>query len=279
MPIADRHVETSDEAKKLAQTALDRRADAYFEAEGRCIGMPKMRAGASSSSRASGPGSAGRTSSSATHAYRGKKGYTTSFVISGRSERGLLDLVHPPEKREFSRAMVVGIVTNVNDPDKTGRVKVKYPTLPAQSTPLESTWARVVTLAASAERGVLMLPEVDDEVVVAFENGDARRPLVVGAVFNGKAKPGDDLTQSQDGSFAVASNKKAFVHSKDDMTFKSDKKLIIQVTSDREEKADGKMKVETGSEIEMKADRATRSRPGRASRSRAPRSRSRPRDP
>jgi phage protein D/phage baseplate assembly protein gpV len=252
--IADRYADDTSEANKLAKTALDRRADAHFEAEGRCVGMPKIRAGCKLKLKGVGTRFGGTyVVTSATHAYRGKKGYTTSFVISGRSERSLLDLVHPAEKRDFTRHMVVGLVTNVNDPDKTGRVKVKFPTLPTQSTPLESTWARVVTLAAGADRGVLMLPEVDDEVVVAFENGDARRPLVVGAVFNGKAKPGDELTQSQDGSFAVRANKKAFVHTKDDMTFKSDKKLIIQVASDREEKADGKMGVEAGGEVKMKA--------------------------
>jgi phage protein D/phage baseplate assembly protein gpV len=252
--IADRHVDDSSEANKLAKAALDRRADAHFEAEGRCVGMPDIKAGCKLKLKGVGTRFGGTyVVTSATHLYRGKKGFQTSFVISGRSERGLLDLVHPPEKRDFTRHMVVGLVTNVNDPDKTGRVKVKFPVLPTDSQPLESTWARVVTVAASAERGVLMLPEVDDEVVVAFENGDARRPLVVGAVFNGKAKPGDDLSQSQDGSWAMVSNKKSFMHSKDDMTFKSDKKLIIQVTSDREEKADGKMKVEAGSEVEMKA--------------------------
>ena len=58
--------------------------------------------------------------SSSTHTYKGKSGYQTSFQISGRSERGLLDLVHPPERHDWSRDLVVGVVTNNNDPDADG---------------------------------------------------------------------------------------------------------------------------------------------------------------
>ena len=98
-----------------------------------------------------------------------------------------------------------------------------------------------------------MLPQVDDEVIVGFENGDTRRPLVVGAVFNGKAKPGDELLQDNDGSFAVVSNEKALMHSKEDMTFKSDKKMIIEVTKDREEKIDGQIKLKAGTAYSIEA--------------------------
>ena len=69
-------------------------------------------------------------------------------------------------------------------------------------------------------------------MIVGFEHGDTRRPIVVGSLFNGKDKPGDDLVQSKDGSFAVASDKKLFMHSKEDMTFKSDKKMMIEITDD-----------------------------------------------
>jgi uncharacterized protein involved in type VI secretion and phage assembly len=137
-------------------------------------------------------------------------------------------------------------------------VRVKYPALASGGTDLEGHWGRVVTLAASSNRGVLMMPEVGDEVVVAFENGDSRRPLVLGAVFNGRAKPGPELLQEEggkppDGSFAVVSNKKALVHTKEDLTFKSDKKMILQITGDREEKTDANLKSEASQAVELKA--------------------------
>ncbi|MGD2114432.1 MAG: phage baseplate assembly protein V [Acidobacteriota bacterium] len=80
---------------------------------------------------------------------------------------------------------VVGVVTNNQDPDGLGRVKVRFPWLSQEE---ESHWARVATLMAGAERGTWFLPEVDDEVLVLFEHGDPRFPYVIGGLWNG----GDD---------------------------------------------------------------------------------------
>jgi uncharacterized protein involved in type VI secretion and phage assembly len=89
--------------------------------------------------------------------------------------------------------------------------------------------------------------------VVAFENGDHRRPLVIGSVFNGKDLPGTEMLPDQKGGFSVLSNDRAYVHSKEDMTFKSDKKLIIEVTNDQESKVQGAVKNEGSKTVEMKA--------------------------
>ncbi|HEV2915047.1 MAG TPA: phage baseplate assembly protein V [Pyrinomonadaceae bacterium] len=82
--------------------------------------------------------------------------------------------------------VAVGIVTNNQDPEKLGRVKVIYPWL---SDSEESYWARVATLMAGKDRGSFYLPEVDDEVLLAFEHGDVRFPYVVGMLWNGKDTP------------------------------------------------------------------------------------------
>jgi uncharacterized protein involved in type VI secretion and phage assembly len=79
--------------------------------------------------------------------------------------------------------VAVGVVTDNKDPDGLGRVKVKLPWLPDDT---ESAWARVVTFMAGKERGAVFLPEVDDEVLVAFEHGDVRFPYVFGGLHNGK---------------------------------------------------------------------------------------------
>ena len=84
------------------------------------------------------------------------------------------------------QGVVVGIVTNNQDPDGLGRVKVKFPWL---SDVDESTWARVAAPMAGDQRGVYFLPEVEDEVLVAFEHGDVRFPYVLGALWNGKDAP------------------------------------------------------------------------------------------
>jgi uncharacterized protein involved in type VI secretion and phage assembly len=82
--------------------------------------------------------------------------------------------------------VVVGVVTNNQDPEKLGRVKVLYPWL---SDSEESHWARVVTLMAGKDRGSFYLPEVNDEVLLVFEHGDVRFPYILGMLWNGQDKP------------------------------------------------------------------------------------------
>jgi uncharacterized protein involved in type VI secretion and phage assembly len=81
---------------------------------------------------------------------------------------------------------VIGIVTDNKDPDKLARVKVKIPTLSADDT---TWWCPVIAMGAGKNRGWFFIPEVDDEVLVMFEHGDMQRPIVVGALWNGKDKP------------------------------------------------------------------------------------------
>lgn len=83
---------------------------------------------------------------------------------------------------------VVGIVSNNVDPDGMGRVKVHFPWL---STEDESGWARIATPMAGDNRGVWMLPEVDDEVLVMFAHGNIDQPYVIGALWNGVDAPPD----------------------------------------------------------------------------------------
>lgn len=82
--------------------------------------------------------------------------------------------------------VVIGIVTNNQDPEAMGRIKVKFPWL---SDVDESFWARIASPMAGQNRGLFFLPEVEDEVLVAFEHGDIRFPYVVGSLWNGKDTP------------------------------------------------------------------------------------------
>lgn len=67
-----------------------------------------------------------------------------------------------------------------------GRIKVKFPWLSQDE---ESYWARVLSPMAGNDRGIYFLPEVDDEVLVAFEQGNMSLPYILGALWNGKDKP------------------------------------------------------------------------------------------
>jgi uncharacterized protein involved in type VI secretion and phage assembly len=86
------------------------------------------------------------------------------------------------------KGVAIAVVTNNNDPEKLGRVKVKYPWRQGED---ESFWARMVTFMGGNDRGGYFLPEVDDEVVIAFENGDIDHPIVIGALWSQKLKPPD----------------------------------------------------------------------------------------
>jgi len=100
----------------------------------------------------------------------------------------LLDLFLPPERGADSRVygVVTAVVTNNQDPEGLGRVKLKFPWLSDEE---ESDWARVATPMAGKERGLFLLPEVEDEVLVAFERGDPRFPYVIGSLWNKNAPP------------------------------------------------------------------------------------------
>lgn len=102
----------------------------------------------------------------------------------------LYDLLIDPEERKARcdriYGVVVGVVTNNEDPEALGRVKVKFPWLSDED---ESDWARIAVPMAGNERGIYFLPEVDDEVLVVFEQGDVRFPYVIGALWNGQDKP------------------------------------------------------------------------------------------
>jgi len=102
----------------------------------------------------------------------------------------LFEVLENPVNREARGdriyGVVIGVVTNNQDPDGMGRVKVKFPWL---SDVDESDWARVAAPMAGKQRGVYFLPEVDDEVLVAFEHGNVRFPYIVGALWNGKDAP------------------------------------------------------------------------------------------
>lgn len=94
-----------------------------------------------------------------------------------------------PTQNEFNQriyGVLVGVVTNIKDPENLGRVKVKLPLRECEN---ETEWARVATLMAGKEMGCYFLPEVGDEVLVAFHDGEVRRPFVIGALWNSEEKP------------------------------------------------------------------------------------------
>jgi uncharacterized protein involved in type VI secretion and phage assembly len=139
------------------------------------------------------------------HIYENGK-FKTKITVSDTGGYSLLQHnFSPVERLRPSQTHLVGIVTNNRDDDKPpnmGCVKVKFPTLRTKDSPegIESCWARVVTTGAGKNRGVDWLPEIGDEVVVAFEHGDIHRPYIVGSVWNGVDSSPEDRKHRVNGN-------------------------------------------------------------------------------
>jgi uncharacterized protein involved in type VI secretion and phage assembly len=81
--------------------------------------------------------------------------------------------------------LIIGVVEDLNDPDRLGRVRVRFPTLDDQL----SDWARLAAPMAGAGRGFFLCPEKGDEVLVGLEERDFRRPYIVGALWSTEDQP------------------------------------------------------------------------------------------
>ncbi|MDX1413881.1 MAG: phage baseplate assembly protein V [Candidatus Promineifilaceae bacterium] len=110
-----------------------------------------------------------------------------------------------------TNGIVIGIVSDLEDPDNLARVRVKYPHLADQ----ESQWARLATPMAGKERGFFCRPEVGDEVLVCFEQGDIRRPYILGSLWSSA-----DMPPADDGN--ASDNNWRFIHSRSGHVVKLD---------------------------------------------------------
>ncbi|WP_086828346.1 phage baseplate assembly protein V [Allokutzneria sp. NRRL B-24872] len=173
-------------ANDLAEAIGDRMVSGYAEAEGRALGNALINAGGLV--KVSGvprqfEGTWAVTS--ARHVFDDSEGgYITHFTVSGKHDRspyGLTSGVRPQAPR--INGVVCGVVSSITDLFRRNRVKV---TLPWLSPTFETDWARVVSPGAGVDSGTLFLPSVGDEVLVAFEFGDVRRPYVLGGLINSK---------------------------------------------------------------------------------------------
>ncbi len=174
------------EVDSAAAALAEQIAGSFAEFEGVARGNPKLTAGTAISIASVGEPFDGKyTISASRHRYEPVTGYTTSFSVTGRQERSLLGLASGTGNRPGA-GPVVAVVSDVNDPQSSGRVKVALPWL---SPDYVSDWARTVQPGAGKDRGAMVVPEVGDEVLVVFEQQDIRRPYVVGGLFNGVDTP------------------------------------------------------------------------------------------
>src|SRR5262249_39414206 len=85
------------------------------------------------------------------------------------------------------------LVTDIQEPNHQGRVKVTLPWSPDTGGSRYEAWARLATLMGGKNRGTWFIPDTDDEVLIGFEAGDPVRPYVLGALWNGRDTPPDSM--------------------------------------------------------------------------------------
>lgn len=216
--VVDQPVVSQAEADILAAARLDERSGAFVQADGVATRRPEIKAGQMIKLEALGDRFSGEyLVTNATHVYNAN-GWRTTFTVQGSRTGLVAEQIALQSPLDRWPGVVAALVTNTEDPNQWGRVKVKFPWL---SEDAESDWARVVGAGAGPEAGLFILPEVDDEVLVAFEHGDFARPYVLGGVWNGQHKIPPEVS-------AAPSNEKPLVRTWHSRT---GHKIIVTETS------------------------------------------------
>ena len=264
--VVDRTLSTQGAVDAAARSMSDRIGSGFAEAQGLAKGSPKLKAGVAVSVGVVADQFTGKYVITSTRHVFDQDGYRTRFVVSGRQDRSLLQLAGGGASSSGSPAtridgVVVALVTNNDDPDALARVKLKFPWL---GDDYESDWARHVSLGAGPKSGAVWLPEVGDEVLVAFEFGDIRRPFVVGGLWNGVDKPslGDSLFDNgkvkRRGFVSRKGHRFAFLDAEGDAgiaLLTSDDKLKIALKESDVEihvKSDGTILIESTGDLTIK---------------------------
>jgi len=186
-------IESYADAFAVAKSLLLQLLEGLYEGGGTCIGMPQLRAGDYVEIQGVGRKFSGRYKlSKVTHSI-GASGYMTRFEVSQNANSALLQSLRKklnespsPNAQARENAVMIGKVVNNVDTDGLGRVQLS---MPALSDINLSNWARVCSPMAGSSRGAYFLPDIGDEVLVMFEQGNIDKPVVLGGLWNGNARP------------------------------------------------------------------------------------------
>jgi uncharacterized protein involved in type VI secretion and phage assembly len=248
------------DAEQAAKALGDLVAASHTELEGEARGNPKLKAGAAIRIAQMGDPFDGKyVLTNTRHYYDAEEGYVTWFTVSGRQERSTLSLTGGRTTPMGPiDGVVPALVDDVDDPDKLCRVRLRFPWM---SDDYVSDWSRVLQAGAGNKRGFVVMPEVGDEVLVAFDQGDARRPFVLGGLYNDKDAPETGPGSLLDGT-SKAINNRLFTSRKghqlvfvdDDNSLSillqtEDKKLKIRL-----DESNSKIVIESGGDLELNAD-------------------------
>ncbi|MEU8927940.1 VgrG-related protein [Kitasatospora sp. NPDC048545] len=179
--------ETTAAARSLAATV----AAGFGELEAVVEGNPRLRAGTPVALGNVGAAFSGRyTVTGVRHLLEPFRGYRSTVVVSASPDRSLAGLAtggNAPPRGPRMPGLAVGVVTDVREPGggQRGWVKLKFPWL---DDTYVSDWVRTVQFGGNGGGGVIS-PEVNDEVLVGFDQGDLDSPYVLGGLYNGVDRP------------------------------------------------------------------------------------------
>lgn len=178
-------------AGALARWLAERTSRAFVAARGEALGDPTLQPGTRVRLEGVGAQLTGDWElTTVEHVMGAEQPYTTRFTCGGDHAASFLDLLGeatgngvpgPARGGWGGGGVVIGVVTNVSDPDRLGRVKVSFPTLGDH---VESTWARVAAPGAGKEQGLSVPYDPGDEVVVTFEHGGIDGAVVLGGLWS-----------------------------------------------------------------------------------------------
>lgn len=194
--IVDQPVISQAEADILAAARFNEISGVFVEAEGEAFRRPELCAGQSVQLAALGKRFSGvYLVTSATHVYT-NTGFKTTFSVRGARTGLISDLLTRHMLSEARDGIVTALVTNTDDPNGWGRVKVKFPWMADNE---ESDWARIIGAGAGPTAGFCTLPAVNDEVLVGFAHGDFSLPIILGSLWNGQAALPPQVSEAAEG--------------------------------------------------------------------------------
>ncbi|MCT9092708.1 VgrG-related protein [Streptomyces sp. ASQP_92] len=174
---------TLSQVTHAAKALADDVTGAFAELEVAITGNPELKPGTPIAVKGAGfPFEGKYTATGVRHVFASGDLYTTWLTVSGRQFRSLYGLASGgTEQAPPMPGVAVALVTNTKDPLRMGRVRLSFPWLSAT---YESDWCRVAQFGGKGGGG-LLLPEVNDEVLCAFDRGSLEHPYVIAGLYNG----------------------------------------------------------------------------------------------
>ena len=184
---AHRHADPVHHASPRSRTPRSALADdvtgAFAELEVAVTGNPALKPGTPIAVKGAGfPFEGKYTATGVRHVFASGEQFTTWLNVSGRQFRSLYGLAAGgTDQAPLMPGVAVALVTNTKDPLRLGRVRLRFPWL---SETYESDWCRIAQFGGKGGGG-LLLPDVNDEVLCAFDRGSLEHPYVIAGLYNG----------------------------------------------------------------------------------------------